>query len=124
MQQVAQQMVRDVDAVYAPQDNNVATAMKTLVSVANGAKKPVFASADTMVKDGALAAYAITQFDLGKVAGQMAGQVLKGRKTANYPLAYVTKGHNVINEKTARTLGINLPKSVVHQAQTKGEMIK
>lgn len=124
MQQVAQQMVGDVDAVYAPQDNNVATAMKTLVSAANAAKKPVFASADTMVKDGALAAYAITQFDLGKVAGQMAGQVLKGRKTANYPLAYVTKGHNVINEKTARTLGINLPKSVVHQAQTKGELIK
>lgn len=124
MQQVAQQMVQDVDAVYAPQDNNVATAMKTLVNVANGAKKPVFASADTMVQDGALAAYAITQFDLGKVAGQMAGQVLKGRKTTNYPLAYVTKGHNVLNEKTAQTLGIDFPSTVTKQAQEKGAIIK
>lgn len=124
MQQVAEQMVSKVDAVYAPQDNGVASAMKTLVNVANQEKIPVFPSADTMVKDGGLASYAISQFDLGKVAGEMAAQVLRGRKTANFPVAYITKGRYVINTKEEKLLGIQLPSSIVKQAQAKGEVFK
>lgn len=124
MQQVAEQMVSKVDAVYAPQDNGVASAMKTLVNVANQEKVPVFPSADTMVKDGGLASYAISQFDLGKVAGEMAAQVLRGRKTANFPVAYITKGKYVINTKEEKILGIQLPAPIVKQAQTKGEVFK
>lgn len=124
MQQVAEQMVTKVDAVYAPQDNGVASAMKTLVNVANQEKVPVFPSADTMVKDGGLASYAISQYDLGKVAGEMAAQVLRGRKTANFPVAYITKGKYVINTKEEKLLGIKLPAKVVKAAETKGEIFK
>lgn len=124
MQQVAEQMVSQVDAVYAPQDNGVASAMKTLTNVANQSKIPVFPSADTMVKDGGLASYAISQYDLGKVAGEMAAQVLRGRKTTNFPVAYITKGKYVINTKEAKILGIQLPDNIVKQAETKGEVFK
>lgn len=117
-------MVTKVDAVYAPQDNGVASAMKTLVNVANQEKVPVFPSADTMVKDGGLASYAISQYDLGKVAGEMAAQVLRGRKTANFPVAYITKGKYVINTKEEKLLGIKLPAKVVKAAETKGEIFK
>ncbi|MCP9329182.1 tryptophan ABC transporter substrate-binding protein [Liquorilactobacillus satsumensis] len=124
MQQVAEQMTSQVDAVYAPQDNGVASAMKTLVNVANQAKIPVIPSADTMVKDGGLASYAISQKELGKVAGEMAAQVLRGRKTATFPVAYVTKGTYVINQKEAKLLGITLPNEIVKQAEAKGEVFK
>ncbi|MFT8425600.1 MAG: tryptophan ABC transporter substrate-binding protein [Liquorilactobacillus sp.] len=124
MQQVAEQMVSQVDAVYAPQDNEVASAMKTLVEVANTSKIPVFAAADTMVKDGGIASYAISQYKLGKVAGEMAAQVLRGRKTKNFPVEYVTKGEYVINTKEAKLLGITLPDDIVKQAQNKGEVFK
>lgn len=124
MQQVAQQMVSQVDAVYAPQDNEVAAAMKTLVEVANKSKVPVFAAADTMVKDGGLTSYAISQYKLGKVAGEMAAQVLRGRKTSNFPIEYITKGEYVINTKEAKLLGITLPSDVVKKAESKGEVFK
>ncbi|KRL05709.1 tryptophan ABC transporter substrate-binding protein [Liquorilactobacillus oeni] len=124
MQQVAEQMTSQVDAVYAPQDNGVASAMKTLVNVANKEKVPVIPSADTMVKDGGLASYAISQTELGKVAGEMAAQVLRGRKTADFPVAYVTKGTYVINQKEAELLGIKLPDEIVKQAEAKGEVFK
>ncbi|EJE97542.1 tryptophan ABC transporter substrate-binding protein [Liquorilactobacillus mali] len=124
MQQVAEQMVSQVDTVYAPQDNEVAAAMKTLVEVANKSKIPVFAAADTMVKDGGLASYAISQYKLGKVAGEMAAQVLRGRKTTDFPVKYITKGEYVINTKEAKLLGITLPDDIVKQAQSKGEVFK
>src|SRR5699024_10472588 len=73
MQQISQQMPNNVDAIYAPQDNGVASSMKTLVNNANQAGKPVFPASDTMVTDGGTASYAIDQHDLGRLAGHMAG---------------------------------------------------
>lgn len=50
LQQVAQQMVTQVDAIFVPTDNTIASAMPTLANVANGAKKPIFPTVDTMVE--------------------------------------------------------------------------
>lgn len=124
VQQVAAQMVSECDVVYAPQDNLVASSMKTLVSVANNAKLPVIPAADTMVKDGGLAAYAISQFDLGRYAGKMAAKVLNGKKTENYPVKHVLNGSYVINTKEAKILGIKLPANMVKNAQKNHEVFK
>ena len=125
MQQISQQMASQVDAIYAPQDNGVASAMKTLVNNANQAGKPVFPAADTMVKDGGTAAYAIDQHDLGRLAGHMAGQVLKGKqKTATYPVGFVVKGKYVINQAQVDRLHISIPANILEQAHKNGRIIK
>ncbi|GAO99129.1 tryptophan ABC transporter substrate-binding protein [Fructobacillus ficulneus] len=122
MQQIATTMVSQVDAVYAPQDNGVATAMKTLVSVANQAHVAVIPAADSMVKDGALATYSDSQYEIGYQAGKIAGQVLKGKKPADIPVENVTKGSYSINQETAKTLGITLPADIVKKAQADKEV--
>lgn len=124
MQQISQQMAGQVDAIYAPQDNGVASSMKTLVNNANQAGKPVFPAADTMVKDGGTAAYAIDQHDLGRLAGQMAGRVLKGKKTATYPVGFVVKGKYVLNQEQIDKLHIKIPAKIMQQAQKNGKVIK
>ncbi|WP_155286754.1 tryptophan ABC transporter substrate-binding protein [Lacticaseibacillus zhaodongensis] len=124
VEQVAGQMVQECDIIYAPQDNLVASSMKTLVGVANGAKVAVIPAADTMVKDGGLAAYAINQFNLGRVAGQMAAKVLKGKKTSDYAVKHITKGEYVINTKEAKILGIKIPDNIVKAANKDGEVFK
>lgn len=125
MQQISQQMASQVDAIYAPQDNGVASAMKTLVNNANQAGKPVFPAADTMVKDGGTAAYAIDQHDLGRLAGQMAGKILKGqKKPATYPVGFVVKGKIVINQAQVDKLQIKIPAKIMQQAQKNGKVIK
>lgn len=124
LQQVAAQMVTQVDAVYAPQDNGIASAMKTLVKVTNNANIPVFPCAETMVPDGGSAAYAIKQKDLGIVAGEMAGNVLHGHQTANYPVQHVIKGHYLINEKEVQRLHLHVPAKIMQAAQRDGGIIK
>lgn len=124
MQQVAETMASQVDVVYAPQDNSVASAMKTLINVTNQEKIPVIPAVDTMVKDGGVATVSVSQYDIGYQAGVMAGQVLKGKNTATYPVKTITKGEMTINLKQAKLLGINLPASMVKEAETKGEVFK
>lgn len=124
MQQVAETMASQVDAVYAPQDNGVASAMKTLINVTNQEKIPVIPAVDTMVKDGGIATISVSQYDIGYQAGVMAGQVLKGKNTATYPVKTITKGEMTINLKQAKLLGITLPKSMIKEAETKGEVFK
>lgn len=122
MQQVANKMASESDVIYAPQDNGVAAAMKTLVNTANNEKVPVIPAANTMVKDGGVAAYAVSQFKLGEEAGKMAGKVLKGKNPATYPVKMVTKGHYVINKAEAKKIGLKLPAKVVNGAEKNGEV--
>ena len=124
MQQIAETMAGQVDVVYAPQDNGVASAMKTLINVTNQEKIPVIPAVDTMVKDGGLATISVSQYDIGYQAGIMAAKVLKGKNPATYPVKTITKGVPVVNEKQAKLLGITLPQSLVKDAESKGEVIK
>lgn len=124
MQQVAETMASQVDAVYAPQDNGVASAMKTLISVTNKAKVLVIPAVDTMVKDGGLATLSVNQYKLGKLSGEMAAKVLKGKSPSNYAIKLITKGEMTINLSEAKKLGITFPASVIKEAKQKGEIYK
>jgi len=124
MQLVAETMASQVDVVYAPQDNGVASAMKTLINVTNKNKIPVIPAVDTMVKDGGVATISVSQYDIGYQAGIMAGKVLKGKDTATYPVKTITKGDMVVNLKQAQLLGLKLPDSMIKDAETKGEVFK
>ena len=122
--QVSQQMVQNVDAVYVPTDNTVASAMQTLVKNSNAAKVPVFPAVDTMVKSGGLATYSINQYKLGVLTGRMTADILKGKKPATTPIKFIRHGDLILNMKEAQKLGITFPSSLVKEAQKKGEIIK
>ncbi len=124
MQQVAETMANAVDVVYAPQDNGVASAMKTLINITNKEKIPVIPAVNTMVKDGGIATISVSQYNIGYQAGVMAGRVLKGKDTANYPVKTITDGDMTVNLKQAKLLGIKLPTSMVTEAENKGEVFK
>lgn len=124
VQQVSQQMVQNVDAVYVPTDNTVASAMQTLANNATAAKVPVFPAVDTMVKDGGLATYSINQYKLGVETGKMAARVLKGEKPGDMPIDFFKHGDLTLNLSVAKKLGITFPASMIKEAQTKGEIFK
>lgn len=121
MLQVANTMAGEVDAIYAPQDNSVATAMKTLVSAAKAKNVPVIPSNDTMVADGGLVTYSQSQYQVGYQAGQMAARVLRGEKASNMAVQSVEKGNYAVNLQTASDLGITLPEHMVADAKANKE---
>lgn len=124
LNQVSQNMVQNVDAVFVPTDNTIAGAMSTLVKNANAANVPIFPTVDSMVKDGGIATYSVNQYQLGVLTGKMAARVINGEKISQTPIEFIKHGDLTINLKQAQKLGIKIPKDLMQEAQKKGELIK
>ena len=118
IQQAAQSLVGKVDAVYAPTDNVIASAMPTLIGITNEAKIPVFCGESGMLKAGGLATVGIDYYKLGVQTGAMAARILSGKaKPAAMPIESQKEMQTVVNEEAAKKLGIVIPADVIKAAK-------
>jgi ABC-type uncharacterized transport system substrate-binding protein len=68
------------------------------------------------VKDGGLMAYEANISELNKSAAHYVDKILKGAKPSDLPIQQPTKLSLVINLKTAKALGLELPQSLLTRA--------
>jgi putative ABC transport system substrate-binding protein len=86
---------------------------KLLIGLSNKYRLPAVYPFRYWVMNGGLAFYGIDNIDLHRQAATYVDRILKGEKPADLPIQNANKFELVINLKTAKTLGINPPNSLL-----------
>jgi putative ABC transport system substrate-binding protein len=120
--EAARGLVGRVDAVYLPNDTTVNPATEAIVSTCHGARLPVFTAEGSGVKRGALASIGNDYGEVGRLAGQMAADVLSGRPVGQIDIVLAsqksTRFQLVLNRKAANEMAMALPADVVARASS------
>ena len=116
IQQTVATMAQEVDVIYLPTDNTIASAFDTVVSDANRYDMPLTPTVDTMIAQGGLATLGINQSDMGFEAGRMGAEVLQGQDPSEFPVFVLSEGDKLVNQDQADLLGIEISQSVLDEA--------
>lgn len=111
--EAARALAPNVDCFYVGSDNTVVTALAGLLRAADEKKRPVIASDQGSVSQGALAAVSVDYRRLGEKVGEIvAGLLTSGAMAGSVAPVQYLGNDLILNQAAAAKLGITFPDSV------------
>ncbi|HWX86201.1 MAG TPA: ABC transporter substrate-binding protein [Xanthobacteraceae bacterium] len=104
-----------VELVVVPPDGLFVSERRRIVSLAASARLPVLYPYREFVEAGGLLSYGVDLRDSWRRAAAFVDKILKGAKPADLPIEQPTN-ELVVNVKTAKALGLNVPPTVLARA--------
>ncbi|NQE04898.1 hypothetical protein C5S32_03410 [ANME-1 cluster archaeon GoMg1] len=80
-------------------------------------KLPEFAFFDFTVRAGALCGVTLSGYEQGKAAGEIAIEILDGKKPADIPIKCPEKGNPIVNERRAEELNIMILTDIIKEVE-------
>jgi putative ABC transport system substrate-binding protein len=107
-----------VDALIVEEDVllNSQARRRQIVALAAREAIPAAYMNTAFTSDGGLIAYGVDKDELERQAGVYAGRILKGAKPADLPVQQPTKFKLAVNLRTARALGLTVPRLILERA--------
>ncbi|MFV0439230.1 MAG: ABC transporter substrate-binding protein [Desulfopila sp.] len=106
-----------VDAVFLPSDSMVKTLGREIMTILNAQHIPTLSAIEDIVeKDAALIGLVPDYYQLGRLAARKAQRILEGERPSAIPSSTLDHFHIIVNMKTAKQIGINIPTSILVMA--------
>jgi putative ABC transport system substrate-binding protein len=102
--------------VIVPSDPATNSHRKLLVELAARYRLPTIFALRAAAADGGLMSYGVDLIELFRQAAIYADRILKGEKPADLPVQLPAKFELVVNLRTAKTLGLDMPASLLATA--------
>jgi len=106
----------DADAFFWVSDAMVTSQSDFIVETAKAKKLPTMFQEQGSVANGGFASYGESYHTIGRLSAKYVQQILKGEVPGNLPIEQTDRLHFVINVRTAKALGVNIPQSVLMRA--------
>jgi putative tryptophan/tyrosine transport system substrate-binding protein len=98
------------DALFGMNDGLNLTHRSAIIDFSTRNRMPSMHAFAELAQEGGLMAYATNRPDLFRRTGIYAGKILKGAKPADLPIEQPVKFELIVNLKTAKALGLTLPR--------------
>ena len=99
--------------VIVPSDPTTNSQRKLFVQITMQHRLPTIFALRAAVADGGLMSYGVDIIELFRQAAIYTDRILKGEKPADLPVQLPTKFEMAINTRTAKTLGLDVPASLL-----------
>jgi putative ABC transport system substrate-binding protein len=119
VQQTVVSLLDQVDVIYVPTDNIIASAMPLVAQAALDKGVPVACGEEGQVHSGGTFTLGINYFRLGEQTGHMAAKLLRGEaKVAAMPIQSQTEFEYLINKTYCEAIGLEIPEDLLPFAQS------
>ncbi|HFI0424760.1 TPA: ABC transporter substrate-binding protein [Streptococcus suis] len=115
VQDATTSLMKDVDALFIPTDNTVASTMTMIGELSVEHKVPVIGGSTDMVDEGGLLTYGTNYEALGRQTAKMAIKIIEGADVSEIAVEYPETVSLHVNEEMAQKLGIDTAKLTVSE---------